>query len=1312
MSSVIKSFALAIVTLVVAIAPSAPGMAQDQNDESSQRGENDGGGRGRGFGGPGGGFPGGGFPGGGRGGFGGPGGGRGGFGGFGILGEVQNETTRSEINLTEDQLQKLQEIGQSDTGREQLGDLFGRMREAESEEERTKIREEMQQQMEKARAAQEERMKSVLSPEQFTRLNQITLHRQGTGALARDEIQAELQMTDSQKEQISQFNEEYRDARRELGFQATEEQRDALQKDFEAKINGVLTDQQRTQWQQKLGAPPSDLGQRPQFGRGPGQEAPQRPRQTFQEEVPADAVAVASFGAAAPDSPDGGAAVPADPTNVRLRFNFRYAPWMEVLKLFADTAGLTLDVLDLPPGTFTYYDKNSYTPTEALDVINGHLLPKGYVLLYRDEFLVCLNYDTGDIPPNLIPNVASEELESRGRNELLTVLFQLEGVDVNQIATEVAAIKGPQGKVVGLPSSSSVLVTDIGSNLIRIRELLAEVTADGGPDAQTFKPYQIRYIAASEADQLLKAAMGMSTGVQNVSAGSNRGFDPRDPRSRTSSSSSTRGNSTPITIAVDARQNMLLVTGTVRQHKMVEEALKTIDQDVDPSSFSVQSNKPYLKVYTVNNAESQEVVKTIDVLIPGIVINEDGRNDKIHVLATPEQHATVEGLIRQMDGIGVASQQMTVYPLTKMDPLLAASQIQTMFLKDGEQAPTVQPDVYSRQLIIRADVDQMLQIKMLLTQLGEDGTGTRNTASRNELLRSMPLQGRPAEEILPIIEQVMKRQNSSQEIRVVNPQQRGPIQGIRTPAAGRSVRDGIDEEVPAASREQSQPREQTATEPMGESVQYSPPVAEPKSKPIPVYNTAQLRFVSQVAEQNPAAEQTDGAPASQADPASNDDLLDYLDSVLPPAQESGRGTNGPSPLQNDRSNQAGSETTPAEPAPQGELGNESQAPVRRRDIGQTDEPAGPPADLHITVNGDELIIYSSDPEVLNQFEEVAESVMSAVAPKTRWTVFTLQTADATETADMLADLLPYSSVSASSTSSSSGFLGSFGSSVSSLGNGLADMTGLSSIAASGQTLRIIPDVRLNALFVSGPASQVQEVEQMLQVLDATEWPDNYRDKYTRMIAVEHADVSSVLTIVKENYKTYIDPPQPQQQRGGNPLAAAFGGGGGAGGPAAEIKMTVSADTNTNHLIVWADEALFREVEATVQSIDEAARLANRTVRVVPLSNTSSTVVQTALSKLMPRVAVSSTSSRPTSSSSSSTPGGSSGPSEEDRARFRAMMFGGGAPGGGGPPSGFGGSRPGGDSGGGRPSFGGFGGGRPSGFGGFGGGNSNGGRGGR
>src|SRR5207249_3687447 len=39
----------------------------------------------------------------------------------------------------------------------------------------------------------------------------------------------------------------------------------------------------------------------------------------------------------------------------KLSFNFRHAPWADVLKAFAELSELTLDLNVVPPGTFNYF---------------------------------------------------------------------------------------------------------------------------------------------------------------------------------------------------------------------------------------------------------------------------------------------------------------------------------------------------------------------------------------------------------------------------------------------------------------------------------------------------------------------------------------------------------------------------------------------------------------------------------------------------------------------------------------------------------------------------------------------------------------------------------------------------------------------------------------------------------------------------------------------------------------------------------------------------------------------------------------------
>src|SRR5690606_17950456 len=139
-------------------------------------------------------------------------------------------------------------------------------------------------------------------------------------------------------------------------------------------------------------------------------------------------------------------------------------------------------------------------------------------------------------------------------------------------------------------------------------------------------------------------------------------------------------------------------------------------------------------------------------------------------------------------------------------------------------------------------------------------------------------------------------------------------------------------------------------------------------------------------------------------------------------------------------------------------------------------------------------------------------------------------AGAAEAAEMLEQLIPDASVmQAPSGTSGSGFLGS----LSSMGSSLLNSTGLGAGPVGG--LRIIPELRLNALFVSGPSAKVQEVRDFLEILDATDWPGTLRDRVPHMIPVQYAEVADVHRVVREVYRDYLEG-EPANQMQNNALA--------------------------------------------------------------------------------------------------------------------------------------------------------------------------------
>ena len=1211
---------------------------------------------------PGGGFPGGGFPGGGPGG-GFPGGGRGGRGGgfgevwvFDLLGR---DAVRTELNLTETQKTKLEEIAKPfEEERRGLRGMFQGMR--NPEEFQTRM-EEMRKKQDEIRKKADEQVNEVLTSTQFTRYRQIFLQSLGTSALSRDDVAEDLKLTEDQKAQLKKVQDDFRAKQQQMGFFGAPEERQKLGEERDAALKAVLTADQQKDWDAKLGTkfdgdsaggPPQTAGRGPGAAGGRGEEAAPRRRDRRQVEGEAGGPAVADFSSrgtpgkpreevSTDQPPEGGGKgdAKADDEEVRISFKFQFAPWDQVLKLFAETAKLSLDMNEVPTGTFNYFDDREYTVPEALDILNGYLLRKGFVLIFRDRFLVVWNLDDAP-PPNLIPQVTPEELAKRGKNELMSVVIPLKGTDAKTAAEDIRELIGPQGKVIPLPKINRLFVTDVGSNLRKILELL-EGLGNVEDSKNSFRQFQFKHITALEAERTLRdlfALPARTTSTRMTSAApAARGAAPAQPqqpqmpqmqfgggwgggppgggwggggwgggggggewwRRREEGRGGDRGGdnnpqqqqqqqqqqqaqnaaalaAAKIQLTADMRTNSLLVTAGTEDMALIEKTIESIDVEESADQVARQGAKqPQLEVYPLNAADPRMVVDMLNATVPGLVIYEDLKTRRINVYASPSDQQQVRAIIKQLDG--GAGESVTVVNLRKIDPVAAATSLRSLFGASSTDGPSIEADAVGRRLMVRGSPEQVAEIRKVLNQLGEDGEGTGRRESSGGPIRTLDMGGRSAEDILSLLEKVLPPSERN-TIRIVRPGNGGnPLfRGSGNNRPGQSENEMFDRKLP--------PRSAPADSGSGSPSRNT-------TRPGSATGTSDKSIDDWARELDELLEENEERPASRA---SGSDRR---------ATQNGRGK--PPFLLT---------------AQTGDDDGERPAPARKR---SADQEGG---SIQVTTEGGKLILSGDDLEALDRLEGFLQQMIERVPDnKNRWTVYYLRAADATEAATMLGALFPQGSVTQTA-SQNSGLFGNFAGGLSSLGGSLVDMSGM----GKSQPLRIIPELRSNALFISGPADQVNDIMAALEVLDTNELPESAKDRVPRMIPVEVADVTEVASIIREVFREQMD------ATGGNPLAAlARGGGGGGFNPLAMmlgggqpqgrqqrgLQLTLGVDERTNTLIVSSSEQLFKQVEQLVKAIDQSARDANNTVRVVTLSNSNTAVAGQALSSLLGKVKV-------------------------------------------------------------------------------------------
>ncbi|MEM6776766.1 MAG: hypothetical protein AAF670_03855 [Planctomycetota bacterium] len=257
---------ICIPLLVVASMPSVD--AQDERRGGGGRG-----GPGGGFGGPGGGGPGfGGRGGGGRGGFGGGGpGGRGGVGGNPTVSLLRSPAVQEEIELDEEQKTALTKLGQSQRDRARPDFDFRNASEEQREEFFATMREQQEVQAEEMMME----LEAILLPDQFDRLEEISIQVRGVAALMDSKVGEELGLTSEQTQSMTDIRESAADTMREKMremFSAGDrdgirEKLESVRGEIEEEVLSVLTSEQRRKFEEMKGEP-FDVSQLQ--GGGPG----------------------------------------------------------------------------------------------------------------------------------------------------------------------------------------------------------------------------------------------------------------------------------------------------------------------------------------------------------------------------------------------------------------------------------------------------------------------------------------------------------------------------------------------------------------------------------------------------------------------------------------------------------------------------------------------------------------------------------------------------------------------------------------------------------------------------------------------------------------------------------------------------------------------------------------------------------------------------------------------------------------------------------------------------------------------------------
>ena len=877
-----------------------------------------------------------------------------------------------------------------------------------------------------------------------------------------------------------------------------------------------------------------------------------------------------------------------------LKLNFQGQPWPDVIRWLKKVSGKSLDWQELPGGFLNLSTHREYTVDEARNIINRHLLARGYTILVREELMTVEKIEK--LNPAMVPRVTAAELDQRGDYEFVKVSFTLTALVAAQAAEELKPMLSPNGKLVPLAQTNRLEATDSVINLREIRELLAEEQSGDGNERRVWQ-FPLQYVRAADIVAPLYALLGeqqpASGGGGSMSSSQMQQVQQQmQAMQKQMQQAAGKGggggaDEKKIQIVAVPRENVLLVTGPADKVATIADAVELLDQ---PSlrSQSILDSIQRTEVYRLENFDPEafiETVRELGGLSPLTQIRADETRGAVIVSGSKVDHLILSQLLEKIDG---TSREFHVIPLRKLDAEYVAGSIKLMMGEEEEKKDdsrrsyyynpyssrgssqekkssdkfTIDADVEYNRLLLRCTNFELEQVQDLLIKLGELPRPGGNP-SRRRVFETGDL-----EDSLMLIERLQKvwPSRGANELKIIPPVVE-PKKETVVPTGPISP-DVLETIKPAPEKDGQKPVSDKPLKTAQQSGRRETNPFRPGRQPL--FMTASQ---SQTVESEDAA-----TPAGTTPPpaTSVDSAADKVEADTNAADEALRKL-----VERIRAKQQEGSLRSA-PAGSGAAAPASASP--------------PPIQIRIGTNG-EIYVESDDPAALDVLEEVLEEY---APPKRDWKVIELKYPQtwAYGIEVILKDIFKEELGDSDKKDGSmrySPFYGYY--------PGGSSDSGPRRLSAR-KPLKIISDRDSHTILVQGASDeQLRMIEELIEIYDKPQSTEAHSIRMTKIFKIRYSKANVIAEALKDVYRDLLSENDKALQEGKSnkkedrpsERSYTYIYGGGSEGEEEEqpIKfkglLSIGVDETANILIISATEGLLNNVAQIVEELDLAAQ---------------------------------------------------------------------------------------------------------------------------
>jgi len=435
----------------------------------------------------------------------------------------------------------------------------------------------------------------------------------------------------------------------------------------------------------------------------------------------------------------------------KVAFNIIAQPWESVLQWMSDASALSLDWQELPGDSLNLTTTHEYTLEQARDLINRHLLMRGFTMIVNGEVMSIVRIK--DLNSAMVTRVSPADLETLADHTICKVSFNLDWLIADEAVEELKPMLSSAGQIHKLSKTNRLEILDTAISLRHIWELLKDEQSDSGDD-QLVRAFRLEHRRAEDVIQILRELLKLQPPPGERPAGS-AGLDPnsvmqmmqqmQQAMQNKPAAPGAGGAQTPkeTRLVLNQRENMILAQAAPDQMAIIERALREIDVPRGGETGLLR-NINRMKIYRLESVDPQTLVDLLQQLgdlDPGTTLKVDKEKKSIMAWASLADHLTITTLVDKLDQ---SSRKFEVITLKRLDAEYVAGTIRMLLdaevkeedtnsrpryfgfydqgqnqQKQKERSFRIEADIENNRLLVNANSLEMDEIRQLLMKLGE-----------------------------------------------------------------------------------------------------------------------------------------------------------------------------------------------------------------------------------------------------------------------------------------------------------------------------------------------------------------------------------------------------------------------------------------------------------------------------------------------------------------------------------------------------------------------------------------------------------------